>query len=93
MLSTRLFRDPDLGVMLLFKKVETGVDISTAKGVMTFSGRPALRDNGVVAGGGAEAATLGVNGLRLELFAAAVALRIGGREALLCLSCGGMLFL
>lgn len=95
MLSTRDFRDPDLGVMLLFKNVDTGVDKSSrddAGGVLLlFSGRAPLRDNGVVAAGGADPATLGVNGVLLDVLA--VALRVGMRgRTPFCLSYGGILF-
>src|SRR4051794_41088192 len=87
-LSTRDFREPDLGVILLFRNEETGVDKSSRldpTGVVLISGRAPLRDNGVVAAGGADPATRGVNGVLLEVFA--VALRVGMRGRMpFCLS-------
>jgi hypothetical protein len=78
-LSTRDFRDPDLGVILWLRNVDTGVDMSslTPPGVL-FSERGLGSGVGVEAVGGADPATLGVNGVRLAVFAAA-ALRVGMR--------------
>jgi hypothetical protein len=79
-------------VILLFRNEETGVDKSSRldpTGVVLISGRAPLRDNGVVAAGGADPATRGVNGVLLEVFA--VALRVGMRGRMpFCLSYGGM---
>jgi hypothetical protein len=79
-LSTLDFLDPDLGVILLFKKADTGVDRSSLDGptggVLLLSERAALRAKGVEAVGGAEPATLGVNGVLFAVFAAE-ALRVG----------------
>lgn len=52
-LSARVFLDPLRGViLLLFRKVETGVEMSSLeaadRGVPLVSGRGPLRDNGVV---------------------------------------------
>jgi hypothetical protein len=78
-LSTRDFRKPDLGVILLLMKVDTGVVKSfrdEPTGVVS-SGRAFRCDNGVLAGDD-DPATLGVNGVLLLLFAAlAEALRVG----------------
>ena len=74
MLSTRLLRDDDRGVMLLFRNADTGVDRSSldeAAGVL-LSERGPRRDNGVEAVGGAEPATLGVKGVRFDAFAEAL---------------------
>lgn len=50
-LSTLDFLDPDLGVMLLFKKADTGVEISSLEdptgGVLLLSERAPRRDKGV----------------------------------------------
>lgn len=48
-LSTRLLRDDDRGVMLLFRNVDTGVDRSSFDDTLgeVISGRAPLRDNGV----------------------------------------------
>ena len=93
-LSTLDFLDPDLGVMLLFKKADTGVERSSLEdatgGVPLLSERSPRRDKGVEAVCGAEPATLGVNGVRFAVFAAA-ALRLGMRGRL-CLSYEGMSF-
>jgi hypothetical protein len=92
-LSTRDFRDPDLGVMLLLRKVDTGVDKSSRlepTGVVRISERASLRDNGVAAVNGAAPATLGVNGVLLEVFADALRAGMSGRAAF-CLSYGGIL--
>jgi hypothetical protein len=66
--------------MLLFKKVETGVDRSSLDdptgGVLLFSKRAPRRDKGVEVVGGAEPATLGVSGVLFDVFAAE-ALRVG----------------
>lgn len=79
-LSTLDFLDPDRGVTLLFKKAETGVDSSSLAdatgGVLRLSERAPRRPKGVEAVGGAEPATLGVNGVRLAVFAVE-ALRVG----------------
>ena len=92
-LSTLDFRDPDLGVMLLFKKADTGVERSSLEdptgGVLT-SERAPRRDTGVEAVCGVEPATLGVNGVLFAVFAAE-ALRVGIRGRF-CLSYEGMLF-
>ena len=92
-LSTLVFLDPDLGVMLLLKKAETGVDKSSLEdatgGVAVLSKRAPRRDTGVEVFSGAEPATLGVNGVRLGVFAAE-ALRVGIRGRF-CLSYVGML--
>jgi hypothetical protein len=78
--STLDFRDPDLGVMLLLKNEDTGVDtpsLDVVLGVL-FSGRGVLRDNGVVAPeGGVEPATLGVKGVRLLILAEAASVGSG----------------
>lgn len=93
-LSTLDFREPDLGVILLFKKAETGVDRSSLDdptgGVLLLSERAARRAKGVETVGGAEPATLGVNGVLFAVFAAE-ALRVGMRGRFL-LSYEGMLF-
>jgi hypothetical protein len=93
-LSTLTFLDPDLGVMLLFKNAETGVDSSSLEGptggVPIISERAPRRDKGVEAVCGAEPATLGVNGVLFAVFAAE-ALRVGMRGRF-CLSYEGMLF-
>jgi hypothetical protein len=79
-LSTLDFRELDLGVMLLFRNADTGVDSSSLEdatgGVALFSERAPLRDKGVEAVCGAEPATLGVNGVRFAAFAAET-LRVG----------------
>lgn len=74
--------------MLLLRKEETGVEISSL-GVELLSERGARRDNGVDRAGEAEPATRGVKGALPEDFA--VALRVGmrGRDAF-CFSYGGM---
>jgi hypothetical protein len=92
-LSTRDFRDPDLGVTFVPRKVETGVDRSsrgefTGWALKLASGRAVRRGNGVKAGA-AEPATLGVNGVRVEVFAVALN---GGMRGRLCLSYVGILF-
>lgn len=88
-LSTRTLRDPDLGVTLLLKNVETGVGISSFPPGVLFSERAGLRDDGVPVVGGAEPATLGVKGVRLAVFADALRVGMSGLETL-CLSYGGM---
>lgn len=97
-LSTRELRFPDLGVILLFKKADTGVDIPSlaeAAGVIV-SGRGPRRGNGVVAAtGGPAPATLGVNGVLLADLALALRVGMSGLAAwlLLCLSkVEGMVF-
>lgn len=87
-LSTRVLRDADRGVMLLFRKADTGVDRSSlddALGVL-FSERAPRRDNGVWAGGGPVPATLGVKGGRFEAFAEALRTGISGLVEALLLS-------
>jgi hypothetical protein len=86
-LSTRDFRDPDLGVTLTLRKAETGVERSSldAPPCVLSSGRAVHRDEGVNGPTGADPATLGVNGLLLGGFAAALRAGIRGREAF-CLS-------
>lgn len=93
MLSTRDFRDPDLGVMLLFKNVDTGVDKSSRDdtGGVLFSGRAPLRDTGVVVVGRVDPATLGVNGVLFDVFEPALRGGMSGRTPF-CLSYGGILF-
>jgi hypothetical protein len=78
-LSTLDFLEPDLGVILLFKKAETGVDKSSLDptgGVLLLSGRAVLRVKGVEAVKGADPATLGVKGVLFDVFVAE-ALRVG----------------
>ena len=92
-LSTLDFRDPDLGVILLFKNAETGVDRSSLDdptGGVLLSERAARRAKGVETVGGAEPATLGVSGVLFAVFVAE-ALRVGMRGRFL-LSYEGMLF-
>jgi len=72
-LSTLDFLDPDLGVTLLFKNAETGVDISS----LGVSARAVLLDAGVVACGAP--ATLGVKGVLPPVFAEALSV---GRRGL-----------
>ena len=78
-LSTRDFLDPDLGVMLMLRNAETGVERSSldAAAWLLLSGH---RADGVA---GAAPATLGVNGLPLGGLAAA---GIRGRGGAFCLS-------
>lgn len=83
-LSTRCFLEPDLGVILLLRKVETGVVISSL-GVVLHSGRGVLRDNGVVTAGEGEPATRGVNGGRPDALAEALRVGMRGRDVV-CLS-------
>lgn len=93
LLCTRDCRDPDRGVMLLLlRKDETGVGgISSLEAPPGVSGRAPLLDNGLVTVCGAVPATLGVNGVLFEVFAAAESVGISGLEELLCcLSYGGM---
>lgn len=83
-LSTLDFLDPDLGVMLLFKKAETGVDRSSLDdptgGVLLLSERAVRRAKGVEAVGAADPATLGVNGVLFAVFTAeALSVGIRGR--------------
>jgi hypothetical protein len=91
-LSTRDFRDPDLGVMLWFKKVETGVERSSLIGPagVLFSERAARRDKGVEAPAGAGPATLGVRGALLGGFVEALRVGMSGLCPC-CFSYGGML--
>ncbi len=84
-LSTRTLREPDLGVILLLRNVETGVGISSFPPAVLFSDRAGLRDDGVAIVGGAEPATLGVKGDRLAVFVDALRVGMSGLEAL-CLS-------
>ncbi len=87
-LSTRLLRDDDRGVMLLFRNADTGVDRSSfddALGVVV-SGRAPLRDNGVLVAEEAVPATLGVKGGRFEVFAEALRTGINGLAEPLLLS-------
>jgi hypothetical protein len=81
-LSTRDFRDPDRGVILLLRKVDTGVERSSLDplSVVSFSERGPLRANGVETVGGAVPATLGVNGVLLDVFAEALRTGIRGLE-------------
>jgi len=91
-LSTRVLRDDDRGVTLLFRKADTGVDKSSldeAAGVV-FSERAPRRDNGVEAVGGAEPATLGVKGVRFDAFAEALRVGMSGLVVPLFLSYEGM---
>ncbi len=91
-LSTRTLRDPDLGVMLWLRNVETGVETSSfPTGVVLLSGRADLRDEEVPVFDGVEPATLGVNGIRLTVLVEALRVGMSGLEAL-CLSYGGILF-
>jgi len=89
--STRVFLDPDLGVMLWLRNADTGVEMSSfaAPGVLFRDlGRGGCV--GVEFVGGTEPATLGVKGVRFEAFwAAALSVGISGREG--GLSRGGML--
>jgi hypothetical protein len=87
-LLTLDFRDPDLGVILLFKSEGTGVGPSSFTPVSNLG---FLRDNGVVTLGGFAAATLGVRGTLFVVFAAA-AERVGmrGRVVPFCLSYTGI---
>jgi hypothetical protein len=89
-LSTRDFRDPDLGVMLLSRNVEIGVDRLSRLGVILISERGPLRDNGVAAAGGTDAATLGVNGVLFDVFVDALRAGMSGRTPF-CLSYDGIL--
>ena len=89
-LSTLEFRFPDRGVILLFKKDDTGVEMPSldeATGVW-FSGAAPLRDNGVVAPG---LATLGVKGV-LAALALALSVGMSGGLVPLCLSYVGGIF-
>ena len=84
-LSTRDFRDPDRGVTLLLRNVETDVDISSldpATGVLVSERAPRW----AAAVGGADPATLGVTGARFEAFAAALRVGIRGFDAFCLLS-------
>lgn len=78
-LSTRDFLDPDLGVMLMLRKADTGVERSSLDAApwVLLSGH---RADGVA---GAVPATLGVNGLPLGGLAAT---GIRGRGGAFCLS-------
>jgi hypothetical protein len=81
-LSTRIFLEPDLGVTLLLRNADTGVEISSldGPGVMLFV-RP-CRDVGVEAIVGADPATRGVRGGRFDPFADALSVGISGLEEL-----------
>jgi hypothetical protein len=89
-LSTRDFRDPDLGVMLLLKNVDTDVERSSLDepvGVALLLGRAARRGNGVGALVGVDPPTLGVKGVLFDVFAEALRVGIRGRApAPFCLS-------
>ena len=82
-LSTRIFLEPDLGVILLFRKADTGVEMSSldALGVFVFVRGPG-RDIGVAAAFVAAPATLGVRGGRFEPLAVALRVGIRGLEEL-----------
>lgn len=85
LLYTRDCRDPDRGVMLLFRKVETGVCGASSLGPPPgVSDRAPLRNNGLVAVCGAAPATLGVNGVRFEGLVVAESVGMSGLEELLC---------
>ena len=87
-LSTRVLREDDRGVMLLFRNADTGVDRSSlddALGVL-ISERAPRRDNGVCAAGGAVPATRGFKGARFEAFAEALRTGISGLAEPLLLS-------
>jgi hypothetical protein len=87
-LSTRIFLEPDLGVILLFKKADTGVEISSlldGPGVMLFVRGP-CRDTGVEAIVAADPATRGVNGGLFDAFADALRVGISGLVELVGLS-------
>jgi hypothetical protein len=90
-LSTRIFRDPDLGVMLLHRKAETGVERSSLDdpACASCSVRVVRRADGVEPPAGTEPATRGVKEVPLAIFAAALRVGIRGREPF-CLSWGGM---
>jgi hypothetical protein len=94
-LPTLDFLDPDLGVMLLFKKADIGLAKSSLEdatgGVWWSTCAPLRGSRGVNAACEADAATLGVKGGLLELFAAGAAPSEGitGR---FCFSYAGMLF-
>ncbi len=87
-LLTLDFRDPDLGVILLFKNGGTGGGPPSFAPVSALG---FLRDNGVATLGGFEAATRGVSGTLFIDFAAA-AERVGmrGRVVPFCLSYAGI---
>lgn len=87
-LSTRLLRDDDRGVMLLFRNADTGVDRSSLDDALgeVISGRAPLRDSGVCAAEEAVPATLGVKGVRFEAFAEALRTGINGLVEPLLLS-------
>ena len=68
-LSTRVFLDPDLGVMLWLRNVDTGVKISSRSPLaFLFCDLGLGGCVGVEFVGGAEPATLGVKGVRFEAF-------------------------
>lgn len=79
-LSTRFFLEPDLGVMLLLRKEDTGVEMSSL-GVVLLSERGARRDNGVDATDGVEPATRGVKGGLPDALAEALRVGMRGLEA------------
>jgi hypothetical protein len=84
-LLTLIFLCPDLGVILLLRKAETGVGGSSLElfGVLLRGPR---RESGVAAAVGAEPATRGVNGGRFDTLAEALSVGIRGREELVGLS-------
>lgn len=93
-LSSRVLRDPDLGVMLRFINVDTGVVMSflTAAGLGTSTSlRAPLRPSGVVAGEFCVVGAIrGVNGVRVAPLLLALSVGRKGRFPPYVLS-GGML--
>lgn len=87
-LSTRFFLEPDLGVILLLRKVDTGVEKSSL-GVVIISERGARRDNGVETAGCVEPATRGVKGCLPAALAEALRVGMRGLEGF-CFSWGAM---
>lgn len=69
-LSTLVFLDPDLGVMLWLKNVDTGLNTSSRPppGVLFCCDLGLGGCVGVDSLAGTDPATLGVNGVRLEAF-------------------------
>jgi hypothetical protein len=86
-LSTRIFLEPDLGVMLLLRNADTGVEISSLEGpgVILFVRGP-CRDTGVEAIVTEDPATRGVKGARCDAFADALRAGISGLVELVGLS-------
>ena len=81
-LSTRTFLDPDLGVILLLRKAETGVGMSSWDVLFGVFARGPRRDSGVDATVGAEPATRGVRGGLFDDLAAALRVGMSGLEEL-----------